>query len=53
MLPSELVAKATSYDIGLLQDYYAARAEAQRKARADADLMASADTNADKARRSL
>ena len=53
MLPSELMARATSHDIGALEDYYAALHEARKKARENAELMAGADANADDARRSL
>jgi hypothetical protein len=52
-LPSELMATATSVDIGLLQDYYAAQAEARKKAAAEAELLSGADQNASDARRNL
>ena len=53
MLPSEFMSRATSLDVGLLEEYYAAIDAAREKARQDGDLMSAADANAADARRSV
>jgi len=53
MLPSEFMARATSLDVGLLQDYYADQAERREKAAQEAEMLASADRNAVEAREKL
>ncbi len=53
MLPSEFLARASSEDVGLLLDYYAAQDEARAKAKANAELLAGADRNAADARERL